>query len=426
MAVCVLSTTAAGLIERLNDYFHRRAARQILSFVEEALGPELFARLKQNASRLVLQQDGSYGTGVFHDRTKGALETAEPCCIYWGELLVSSTVVSNDVGTSGHALSIEFRGKQLLSQLKQVPSSPPSVLISSSFLSPLCDRAGQLYTCNGLTEEQVDQFCSRLYNNQADQLLFRQLFSGSLVNDYSVQGELRNGRTGQLSGPIITCGLVERNQLYYETLPDRKNFPFALLKSYSSIPAVQRTTRGSAWVNEQPVVVALGVAYGLCYWRSHPTELLIRDHVLKTKVKKETMKSWKKKTALKRQLGLAKSYLSPELKDWFDLVKLEDGIGFCDWPALKDTLLRRYRDKHVRRAVKKNIAILKCIRTVSDYNNKFNVEALKLKKAGTSQWDLLDSYIEGLPPAVMFQPDRQELQTLQEAIEKALNNEAWL
>uniref|UniRef100_A0A0G4IEV0 Retrotransposon gag domain-containing protein n=1 Tax=Chromera velia CCMP2878 TaxID=1169474 RepID=A0A0G4IEV0_9ALVE len=131
-------------------------------------------------------------------------------------------------------------------------------------------------------------------------------------------------------------------------------------------------------------------------------------------------------TAPERQLGLAKSYLSPELKDWFDLVKLEDGIGFCDWPALKNTLLRRYRDKHVCRAAKKKIAILRCTRTVSDYNNKFDVEALKLKKAGTSEWDLLDSYIEGLPPAVMFQTDRQELQTLQEAMEKALDNEAWL
>uniref|UniRef100_A0A0G4GSS7 Uncharacterized protein n=1 Tax=Chromera velia CCMP2878 TaxID=1169474 RepID=A0A0G4GSS7_9ALVE len=38
-------------------------------------------------------------------------------------------------------------------------------------------------------------------------------------------------------------------------------------------------------------------------------------------------------TAPERQLGLAKSYLSPELKDWFDLVKLEDGIGFRDWPT---------------------------------------------------------------------------------------------
>eukprot|EP00820_Chromera_velia_P024830 Cvel_33478.t2-p1 / transcript=Cvel_33478.t2 / gene=Cvel_33478 / organism=Chromera_velia_CCMP2878 / gene_product=hypothetical protein / transcript_product=hypothetical protein / location=Cvel_scaffold5446:3012-3444(+) / protein_length=144 / sequence_SO=supercontig / SO=protein_coding / is_pseudo=false len=90
-------------------------------------------------------------------------------------------------------------------------------------------------------------------------------------------------------------------------------------------------------------------------------------------------------TAPKRQLqvGLAKSYLSPELKDWFNLVKLEDGIRFRDWPALKDTLLHRYRDKHVRRVAKKKIAILRCTKTVSDYNNKFDVEALKLKKAGT-------------------------------------------
>uniref|UniRef100_A0A0G4H3T1 Retrotransposon gag domain-containing protein n=1 Tax=Chromera velia CCMP2878 TaxID=1169474 RepID=A0A0G4H3T1_9ALVE len=131
-------------------------------------------------------------------------------------------------------------------------------------------------------------------------------------------------------------------------------------------------------------------------------------------------------TAPERQLGLAKSYLSPELKDWFDLVKLEDSIRFCDWLALKDTLLRQYRDKHVCRAAKKKIAILKCTETVSDYNNKVDVEALKLKKAGTSEWDLLDSYIEGLPPAVMFQTDRQEPQTLQEAMEKALDNEAWL
>uniref|UniRef100_A0A0G4HGD4 Retrotransposon gag domain-containing protein n=1 Tax=Chromera velia CCMP2878 TaxID=1169474 RepID=A0A0G4HGD4_9ALVE len=90
-------------------------------------------------------------------------------------------------------------------------------------------------------------------------------------------------------------------------------------------------------------------------------------------------------TAPERQLGLAKSYLSPELKDWFDLVKLEDGIGFRNWPALKDTLLRRYRDKHVRRAAKKKIAILRYTGTVSDYNNKFDIEALKLKKAGTSE-----------------------------------------
>uniref|UniRef100_A0A0G4HHW5 Retrotransposon gag domain-containing protein n=2 Tax=Chromera velia CCMP2878 TaxID=1169474 RepID=A0A0G4HHW5_9ALVE len=126
-------------------------------------------------------------------------------------------------------------------------------------------------------------------------------------------------------------------------------------------------------------------------------------------------------------LGASLQGVSAEMQvERRDRVALEDGIGFCDWPALKDTLLRRYRDKHVRRAAKKKITILRCTGTVSDYNNKFNVEALKLKKAGTSEWDLLDSYIEGLPPAVMFQTNRQEPQTLQEAMEKALDNEAWL
>uniref|UniRef100_A0A0G4GQY4 Uncharacterized protein n=1 Tax=Chromera velia CCMP2878 TaxID=1169474 RepID=A0A0G4GQY4_9ALVE len=97
----------------------------------------------------------------------------------------------------------------------------------------------------------------------------------------------------------------------------------------------------------------------------------------------------------------------------------------------RGSLRRRRREegkerRRTARAAKKKIAILRCTRTVSDYNNKFDVEALKLKKAGTSEWDLLNSYIEGLLPAVMFQTNRQEPQTLQEAMEKALDNEALL
>uniref|UniRef100_A0A0G4GMH5 Retrotransposon gag domain-containing protein n=1 Tax=Chromera velia CCMP2878 TaxID=1169474 RepID=A0A0G4GMH5_9ALVE len=148
-----------------------------------------------------------------------------------------------------------------------------------------------------------------------------------------------------------------------------------------SVPQLHDTGKGGALQRTSPPSHTMAVV----------ADRLLRDVSQGVREKAERwctdMNDWfaNAQTAPERQLSLAKSYLSPELKDWFDLVKLENGIRFCDWPALKDTLLRRYRDKHVCRAAKKKIAILKCTGTISDYNNKFDVEALKLKKAGTSE-----------------------------------------
>uniref|UniRef100_A0A0G4HQH4 Uncharacterized protein n=1 Tax=Chromera velia CCMP2878 TaxID=1169474 RepID=A0A0G4HQH4_9ALVE len=124
-----------------------------------------------------------------------------------------------------------------------------------------------------------------------------------------------------------------------------------------------------------------------------------------------------------RQLGLAKSFLCKELRDWFDL-RMKRGMGFADWPALREVLRRRYKEKHERRKARKQVLSLRCTGTVDDYNKKFSLLALKI--TNTSEEHLVEDHIEGLPPRIMYETDRMEPATLNEAIEKALDSEIWL
>eukprot|EP00820_Chromera_velia_P000430 Cvel_14469.t1-p1 / transcript=Cvel_14469.t1 / gene=Cvel_14469 / organism=Chromera_velia_CCMP2878 / gene_product=hypothetical protein / transcript_product=hypothetical protein / location=Cvel_scaffold1031:1003-5625(-) / protein_length=414 / sequence_SO=supercontig / SO=protein_coding / is_pseudo=false len=61
---------------------------------------------------------------------------------------------------------------------------------------------------------------------------------------------------------------------------------------------------------------------------------------------------------------------------------------------------------------------------VDDYNKEFSLLALKITNA--NEEDLVEDYIEGLPPGIMYETDRIELATLDEAMEKALDSEIWL
>uniref|UniRef100_A0A0G4G4Q3 Retrotransposon gag domain-containing protein n=1 Tax=Chromera velia CCMP2878 TaxID=1169474 RepID=A0A0G4G4Q3_9ALVE len=121
-----------------------------------------------------------------------------------------------------------------------------------------------------------------------------------------------------------------------------------------------------------------------------------------------------------RQLGLAKSFLCKELRDWFDL-RMKRSMGFADWPALHEVLRRKYKEKHKRRKARKQVLFLRCTGTVDDYNKEFPF--LTLKITNTSEEDLVEDYIEGLPPGIMYETDRMEPAILDEAMEKALDSE---
>uniref|UniRef100_A0A0G4HM42 Uncharacterized protein n=1 Tax=Chromera velia CCMP2878 TaxID=1169474 RepID=A0A0G4HM42_9ALVE len=65
-----------------------------------------------------------------------------------------------------------------------------------------------------------------------------------------------------------------------------------------------------------------------------------------------------------------------------------------------------------------------CTGSVTDYNEEFFTDALKIP--GANELDLVDDYIEGLPPVIRYETDQAEPITLEETIEKALDNELWL
>uniref|UniRef100_A0A0G4HJ04 Uncharacterized protein n=1 Tax=Chromera velia CCMP2878 TaxID=1169474 RepID=A0A0G4HJ04_9ALVE len=61
---------------------------------------------------------------------------------------------------------------------------------------------------------------------------------------------------------------------------------------------------------------------------------------------------------------------------------------------------------------------------VSCYNDEF--AQLAREVTGASEVDLIQDYIDGLPPGVKFETDHTELQTLDDAMAKALDMELWL
>uniref|UniRef100_A0A0G4HB46 Retrotransposon gag domain-containing protein n=1 Tax=Chromera velia CCMP2878 TaxID=1169474 RepID=A0A0G4HB46_9ALVE len=87
-----------------------------------------------------------------------------------------------------------------------------------------------------------------------------------------------------------------------------------------------------------------------------------------------------------RQLGIAKTFLSAPLRNWFNL-RVKRGQGFANWPALHEVLKGRYKEKHEQRKARRKVLTLMCKR---------------------------------------YETDRAESITLKEAIEKALDNELWL
>uniref|UniRef100_A0A0G4IA99 Retrotransposon gag domain-containing protein n=1 Tax=Chromera velia CCMP2878 TaxID=1169474 RepID=A0A0G4IA99_9ALVE len=124
-----------------------------------------------------------------------------------------------------------------------------------------------------------------------------------------------------------------------------------------------------------------------------------------------------------RQLGIAKTFLSAPLKNWFDL-RMKRGQGFADWPAVREVLRGRYKEKHEWRKARRKVLILMCKESVTDYNEDFSTLVLKIP--GANELDLVDDYIEGLPPIIRYETDRAEPITLEQAMEKALDNELWL
>uniref|UniRef100_A0A0G4FCZ0 Retrotransposon gag domain-containing protein n=1 Tax=Chromera velia CCMP2878 TaxID=1169474 RepID=A0A0G4FCZ0_9ALVE len=121
-----------------------------------------------------------------------------------------------------------------------------------------------------------------------------------------------------------------------------------------------------------------------------------------------------------RQLGIAKTFLFVPLRNWFDL-RVKRGQGFADWPALREVPRGRYKEKHEWRKARKKVLTLMCKRSVTDYNEDFSTLALKVP--GANKLDLVDDYIKGLPPVIRYETDRAEPITLEEAMEKALDNE---
>uniref|UniRef100_A0A0G4HIP7 Retrotransposon gag domain-containing protein n=1 Tax=Chromera velia CCMP2878 TaxID=1169474 RepID=A0A0G4HIP7_9ALVE len=129
-----------------------------------------------------------------------------------------------------------------------------------------------------------------------------------------------------------------------------------------------------------------------------------------------------------RQLEIAKTFLFAPLRNWFNL-RVKCRQGFADWPALREVLRGRYKEKHERRKARRKVLTLMCTGSVSNYNEEFSTLALKIP--GANELDLVDDYIEGLPPIWLmiisgYETDRAEPITLEEAMEKALDNELWL
>uniref|UniRef100_A0A0G4I7P7 Retrotransposon gag domain-containing protein n=1 Tax=Chromera velia CCMP2878 TaxID=1169474 RepID=A0A0G4I7P7_9ALVE len=92
--------------------------------------------------------------------------------------------------------------------------------------------------------------------------------------------------------------------------------------------------------------------------------------------------------------------------------------------CLEEKLEYTYKEKHERRKARKQVLSLRCTGTVDDYNKEFSLLALKITNA--SEEDLVEDYIEGLPPGIMYETDRMEPATLDAAMEKALDSEIWL
>uniref|UniRef100_A0A0G4H9Z5 Retrotransposon gag domain-containing protein n=1 Tax=Chromera velia CCMP2878 TaxID=1169474 RepID=A0A0G4H9Z5_9ALVE len=105
-----------------------------------------------------------------------------------------------------------------------------------------------------------------------------------------------------------------------------------------------------------------------------------------------------------RQLGIAKTFLSAPLRNWFDL-RMKRGQGFADWPAMREVLRGRYKEKHERRKARRKVLTLMCTGSVTDYNEEFSTVALKIP--GANELDLVDviDYIEGLPPVIRYETD---------------------
>uniref|UniRef100_A0A0G4F5E6 Uncharacterized protein n=1 Tax=Chromera velia CCMP2878 TaxID=1169474 RepID=A0A0G4F5E6_9ALVE len=84
----------------------------------------------------------------------------------------------------------------------------------------------------------------------------------------------------------------------------------------------------------------------------------------------------------------------------------------------------KYKEKHERRKARKQVLSLRYTGTVDDCNKEFSLLALKI--TNTSEDDLVEDYIEGLPAGIMYETDRIEPATLDEAMEKVLDSEIWL
>uniref|UniRef100_A0A0G4G4Q4 Retrotransposon gag domain-containing protein n=1 Tax=Chromera velia CCMP2878 TaxID=1169474 RepID=A0A0G4G4Q4_9ALVE len=103
-----------------------------------------------------------------------------------------------------------------------------------------------------------------------------------------------------------------------------------------------------------------------------------------------------------RQLGIAKTFLSAPLRNWFDL-RVKRGQGFADWPALREVLRGGYKEKHERRKARRKVLTLIYRGSVTDYNEDFSTLALKIP--GANELDLVYNYIEGLPPIIRYEMD---------------------
>uniref|UniRef100_A0A0G4GL35 Retrotransposon gag domain-containing protein n=1 Tax=Chromera velia CCMP2878 TaxID=1169474 RepID=A0A0G4GL35_9ALVE len=123
------------------------------------------------------------------------------------------------------------------------------------------------------------------------------------------------------------------------------------------------------------------------------------------------------------QLGIAKTFLSALLRNWFDL-RVRRGQGFADWPALREVLKGGYKEKHQQRKARRKVLTLIYTGSVTNYNEEFLILALKIP--GANELDFVDDYIKGLPPVIRYKTDRAEPIILEEAMEKVLDNELWL
>uniref|UniRef100_A0A0G4G268 Ty3 transposon capsid-like protein domain-containing protein n=1 Tax=Chromera velia CCMP2878 TaxID=1169474 RepID=A0A0G4G268_9ALVE len=122
---------------------------------------------------------------------------------------------------------------------------------------------------------------------------------------------------------------------------------------------------------------------------------------------------------------VAKNRISQDLKEWFDLYKVEKG-PFQNWESLKAALIEHYSDTLARQKARKDLKKFRCTGAgVDDYNKRFKPLVAKLKGRLIKE-DIVEDYISGLPVDVHLETNKAHPVNLVIAMKMASELEVFL